>query len=44
MSDSTANVYQDGKGHLVIKAIRDASGNWTSRRSVPTSQLHLEAN
>jgi len=32
MSDSTANVYQDGKGHLVVKAIRDASGNWTSGR------------
>jgi plastocyanin len=32
MSDSTTNVYRDGKGHLVIKAIRDASGNWTSGR------------
>jgi beta-glucanase (GH16 family) len=32
MSDSPANVRQDGKGHLVIKAIRDASGNWTSGR------------
>ncbi|MDI5961613.1 family 16 glycosylhydrolase [Streptomyces sp. SL13] len=29
---STANVYQDGSGHLVIKAIRDGSGNWTSGR------------
>ena len=31
-TDSTANVYQDGAGHLVIKALRDASGNWTSGR------------
>ena len=31
-TNSTANVYQDGAGHLVIKAIRDASGNWTSGR------------
>jgi hypothetical protein len=29
---STANVYQDGNGHLVIKPIRDAAGNWTSGR------------
>src|SRR6266571_8924964 len=32
MSDRTANVHQDGKGHLVITAIRDANGNWTSGR------------
>ncbi|BCL80088.1 family 16 glycosylhydrolase [Ktedonobacteria bacterium brp13] len=32
MTNSTNNVYQDGAGHLVIKAIRDASGNWTSGR------------
>jgi beta-glucanase (GH16 family) len=32
MSASTANVYQDGSGHLAIKAIRDAAGNWTSGR------------
>jgi hypothetical protein len=32
MTNSTANVYQDGAGHLVIKPIRDASGNWTSGR------------
>lgn len=31
-TNSTANVYQDGSGHLVIKAIRDGSGNWTSGR------------
>jgi len=29
---STANVYQDGNGHLVINPIRDAAGNWTSGR------------
>ncbi len=32
MTSSTANVYQDGQGHLVIKPIRDAAGNWTSGR------------
>jgi hypothetical protein len=32
MTDSTANVYQDGGGNLVIKPIRDAAGNWTSGR------------
>src|SRR5579884_2886075 len=32
MTTSTANVYQDGNGHLVVKAIRDGSGNWTSGR------------
>ena len=32
MSSSTANVYQDGAGHLAIKAIRDGNGNWTSGR------------
>ena len=31
-SASTANVYHDGAGHLVIKPIRDASGRWTSGR------------
>ena len=31
-TNSTNNVYQDGAGHLVIKAIRDANGNWTSGR------------
>ncbi|MFJ3419831.1 glycoside hydrolase family 16 protein [Streptomyces sp. NPDC086082] len=31
-TDSTNNVYQDGQGHLVIKAIRDGSGHWTSGR------------
>jgi beta-glucanase (GH16 family) len=32
VTDSTANVYQDGDGHLIIKPIRDANGNWTSGR------------
>ncbi|MCV2395687.1 ricin-type beta-trefoil lectin domain protein [Actinotalea sp. M2MS4P-6] len=32
MTDSTANVYQDGSGHLAIKPIRDAAGGWTSGR------------
>src|SRR5690349_21083010 len=32
MTDSTANVYQDGGGNLVIKPIRDAAGAWTSGR------------
>jgi beta-glucanase (GH16 family) len=32
MSNSTANVYQDGAGHLVIKPIRDSKGAWTSAR------------
>ncbi|MDT0261838.1 glycoside hydrolase family 16 protein [Jatrophihabitans lederbergiae] len=31
-TNSTANVYQDGAGHLAIKPIRDASGHWTSGR------------
>jgi hypothetical protein len=32
MTTSTSNVYQDGNGHLVIKALRDSNGNWTSGR------------
>jgi hypothetical protein len=31
-TDSTTNVYQDGQGHLVIRAVRDGSGHWTSGR------------
>jgi hypothetical protein len=31
-TNSTANVYQDGSGHMVIKAVKDASGAWTSGR------------
>jgi beta-glucanase (GH16 family) len=32
MTNSTANVAQDGAGHLAITAVRDGSGNWTSGR------------
>jgi hypothetical protein len=32
MTTSTANVQQDGQGHLVITPIRDSSGHWTSGR------------
>jgi beta-glucanase (GH16 family) len=32
MTNSTANVYQDGAGNLVIKPLRDGAGNWTSGR------------
>src|SRR3954469_12013185 len=32
MTSSTQNVYQDGGGNLVIKPLRDGSGNWTSGR------------
>src|SRR6266849_1886228 len=31
-TNSSNNVFQDGLGHLVIRAIRDASGNYTSAR------------
>ena len=31
-TDSTANVHQDGAGHLLITPIRDADGRWTSGR------------
>ncbi|MEA5360174.1 glycoside hydrolase family 16 protein [Amycolatopsis sp., V23-08] len=31
-TDSTGNVYHDGAGHLAIKPVRDAAGNWTSGR------------
>ncbi len=31
-TNSTNNVFQDGNGNLVIRAIRDASGNYTSAR------------
>ena len=32
MTNSTANVYQDGAGNLAIKPIRAADGSWTSGR------------
>ena len=31
-TNSPSNVYQDGQGHVVIPAIRDSSGNFTSAR------------
>ncbi len=31
-TNSTNNVFEDGQGHLVIRAIRDANGNFTSGR------------
>ncbi len=31
-TNSPNNVFQDGKGNLIIRAIRDASGNYTSAR------------
>jgi beta-glucanase (GH16 family) len=42
MTSSTANVYQDGAGHLAIKPIRDGAGNWTSGR-VETQRTDLAA-
>ena len=33
VTNSTANVFQDGASHLVIKPIRDGAGNWTSNAS-----------
>src|SRR5438270_11486930 len=31
-TNSSQNVFQDGKGNLVIRAIRDAAGRYTSTR------------
>ncbi len=31
-TDSLNNAFQDGQGHLVIRALRDSSGNYTSAR------------
>ncbi|MER7273103.1 ricin-type beta-trefoil lectin domain protein [Dactylosporangium sp. NPDC000244] len=42
MTNSTANVYQDGNGNLAIKPIRDGAGNWTSGR-VETQRTDLAA-
>ncbi|MBA3825141.1 MAG: family 16 glycosylhydrolase [Ktedonobacterales bacterium] len=39
-TNSTANVYLDGSGHLAIKPIRDGSGNWTSGR-IETQQTNF---
>lgn len=42
MTNSTANVYLDGAGHLAIRPLRDASGNWTSGR-LETQRTDLAA-
>jgi hypothetical protein len=42
-SASTANLYLDGNSHLVIKAIKDGSGNWTSGR-IATQRTDFAAN
>jgi len=42
MTNSTANVYQDGNGNLAIKPIRAANGSWTSGR-VETQRTDLAA-
>ncbi|MBV8883865.1 MAG: family 16 glycosylhydrolase [Chroococcidiopsidaceae cyanobacterium CP_BM_RX_35] len=42
MTNSTANVYQDGSGHLAIKPIRDTKGNWTSGR-IETRHINFAA-
>ena len=41
-TDSTANLYQDGKGNLNIKPLRDASGAWTSAR-IETKRADFKA-
>lgn len=42
-TNSPQNVFQDGKGNLVIRALRDAAGNYTSARlqtGSPTASTH----
>src|SRR5712692_10814130 len=39
-TNSPNNVFQDGQGHLVIRAIRDASGNYTDRKSTRLNSSH----
>jgi hypothetical protein len=39
---ATSNVYLDGNGHLVIKPIKDAAGNWTSGR-IDTRRADFQA-
>jgi beta-glucanase (GH16 family) len=52
VTNSTNNVYLDGKGHLAIRPVRDGSGKWTSGRietkrtdfqPPPGGVLHVEA-
>jgi beta-glucanase (GH16 family) len=42
MTNSTANVFLDGGGHLAIRPLRDASGQWTSGR-LETQRTDLAA-
>src|SRR6185369_17031805 len=42
MTNSTANVFLDGAGHLAIKPLRNASGQWTSGR-IETQRTDLAA-
>src|SRR5579884_1406685 len=42
-TNSTRNAFQDGKGNLVIRAMRDSSGSYTSARlqtGSPTASTH----
>ena len=40
-TNSTANVYQDGQGHLVIRAIRNPDGTFTSGRIKTEGKLAM---
>ena len=43
-TNSTQNAFQDGNGNLVIRAIRDGAGNYTSARlqtGSPTASTHM---
>jgi beta-glucanase (GH16 family) len=42
MTNSTANVFLDGAGHLAIKPLRSSSGQWTSGR-IETQRTDLAA-
>ena len=42
MTNSTANVFLDGAGHLAIKPLRNSSGQWTSGR-IETQRTDLAA-
>jgi beta-glucanase (GH16 family) len=42
MTNSTANVFLDGGGHLAIRPLRDASGRWTSGR-IETQRTDFQA-
>ncbi|MBF0299924.1 MAG: family 16 glycosylhydrolase [Oligoflexia bacterium] len=42
MTDSTSNVFLDGDGNLVIKAIKSSDGTWTSGR-IETKRMNFRA-